>query len=133
MALELRQQLKLSQQLIMTPQLQMAIKLLQLNRIELLESVRQELEENPTLEEVQEKPEAQPETAAPEDAPVKEVTIDEKLPEDVDWNNYLEEYNSSGKATFESEKRETPNFESFLVTKKSLQFILKKSGQTFIA
>ena len=45
MAIELRQQLKLSQQLIMTPQLQMAIKLLQLSRLELMETIRQELEE----------------------------------------------------------------------------------------
>ena len=51
MALELRQQLKLTQQLIMTPQLQMAIKLLQLSRLELLNTIRQELEENPTLDE----------------------------------------------------------------------------------
>jgi len=51
MALELRQQLRLTQQLIMTPQLQMAIKLLQLSRLELLDTIRQELEENPTLEE----------------------------------------------------------------------------------
>ena len=51
MALELRQQLKLSQQLVMTPQLQQAIKLLQLSRVELLETVQQELLENPFLEE----------------------------------------------------------------------------------
>ena len=51
MALELRQQLKLTQQLIMTPQLQMAIKLLQLSRLELMDTIRQELEENPALEE----------------------------------------------------------------------------------
>ncbi len=51
MALELRQQLKLSQQLIMTPQLQLAIKLLQLSRLELLETIHQELQENPALEE----------------------------------------------------------------------------------
>ncbi len=54
MALELRQQLKLTQQLIMTPQLQMAIKLLQLSRLELLDTIRQELEENPALEEMAE-------------------------------------------------------------------------------
>ena len=54
MALELRQQLKLSQQLIMTPQLQMAIKLLQLSRLELVEKIKQELEENPALDEIQE-------------------------------------------------------------------------------
>ncbi len=47
MALELRQQLKLSQQLVMTPQLQQAIRLLQLSRIELVETVQRELLENP--------------------------------------------------------------------------------------
>ena len=52
MALELRQQLKLTQQLIMTPQLQQAIKLLQLSRLELLETISQEMEENPVLEEL---------------------------------------------------------------------------------
>lgn len=42
----------LSQRLIMTPQLQQAIKLLQLSRLELQEALRQQLEENPMLEEV---------------------------------------------------------------------------------
>jgi RNA polymerase sigma-54 factor len=51
MALELKQQLRLTQQLVMTPQLQQAIKLLQLNRLELVGLVQQELEENPVLEE----------------------------------------------------------------------------------
>src|SRR4030042_744994 len=59
MALELRQSLKLSQQLVMTPQLQQAIKLLQLSSLELQQAVREELEVNPTLEEVvEEVPEA---------------------------------------------------------------------------
>ena len=52
MAFELRQNLKLSQQLIMTPQLQQAIKLLQLSRLELVETINQEMQENPLLEEV---------------------------------------------------------------------------------
>lgn len=51
MALDLRQSLKLSQQLLMTPQLQQAIKLLQLSRIELEQFVSQQLSENPCLEE----------------------------------------------------------------------------------
>jgi RNA polymerase sigma-54 factor len=46
-----RLDLKLSQKLIMTPQLQQAIKLLQLSRLELLQIVSQELLENPMLEE----------------------------------------------------------------------------------
>ena len=52
MALEIRQVQKLTQQLVMTPQLQQAIKLLQLSRIELQEMVTTELQENPALEEV---------------------------------------------------------------------------------
>ncbi len=51
MALELRQQLKLAQKLVMTPQLRQAIRLLQLNRLELSNALQTELEENPALEE----------------------------------------------------------------------------------
>jgi RNA polymerase sigma-54 factor len=50
MSMEIKQHLKLSQQLVMTPQLQQAIKLLQLSRMELVEMVREELLENPILE-----------------------------------------------------------------------------------
>ncbi|MEA3231353.1 MAG: RNA polymerase sigma-54 factor, partial [Thermodesulfobacteriota bacterium] len=52
MAIELRQELKLTQQLVMTPQLQLAIRLLQLSRLELVDTIQQELEQNPVLEEV---------------------------------------------------------------------------------
>ena len=50
MAIEIKQHLKLSQQLVMTPQLQQAIKLLQLSRMELVDLVRDEMLENPILE-----------------------------------------------------------------------------------
>src|SRR3954470_3731766 len=50
MSMEIKQHLKLSQQLVMTPQLQQAIKLLQLSRAELVDVVREELLENPVLE-----------------------------------------------------------------------------------
>src|SRR4029077_3919216 len=65
MALEIKQSLRLSQQLVMTPQLQQAIKLLQLNRMELAEVVNQEMMENPILEELAETPEG--ENATPTD------------------------------------------------------------------
>ena len=42
--------LKQSQSLVMTPQLQQAIKLLQLNNLELTNLINKELEENPFLE-----------------------------------------------------------------------------------
>ncbi len=51
MAFDLKQSLKLSQQLLMTPQLQQAIKLLQLSRVELEDFVTEQLAENPILEE----------------------------------------------------------------------------------
>ena len=52
MSLALKQQLKLTQQLLMTPQLQQAIKMLQLSRLELADTIVQEIEQNPLLEEI---------------------------------------------------------------------------------
>lgn len=51
MALESRLELRISQKLILTPQLQQAIKLLQLPHLELSQFLNQELMENPLLEE----------------------------------------------------------------------------------
>ena len=123
MALELRQHLKLSQQLVMTPQLQMAIKLLQLSRLELMDTIRQELEENPALEEVVETAGEDLEEAEqlPSEMPVQEVTIEEKIPDEIDWNNYIDEYNSTERVHAEYEKKETPSFESFISKKESLE------------
>src|SRR5512132_4262855 len=50
--MKLRLDLRLSQKLIMTPQLQQAIKLLQLSRLELQQSLQQHLMENPLLDEL---------------------------------------------------------------------------------
>ncbi len=124
MAFELRQQLKLTQQLIMTPQLQLSIKLLQLSRLELVEAIRQELEENPALEEVQdfadeESPAEQSEAVHDDTPAIKEVKIEEKINEAIDWDNYIDEYNSTGKI-FETEKKNALNFESFVARKESL-------------
>src|SRR3974390_1355817 len=47
--MEIKQQLKLSQQLVMTPQLQQAIRLLHLSRLELIDEIRKELDANPVL------------------------------------------------------------------------------------
>ena len=49
MAMHMKLQMKMTQQLIMTPQLQQAIKLLQLSRAELEELIEQSLVENPCL------------------------------------------------------------------------------------
>ena len=62
MAIELKQQLQMRQQLVMTPQLQQAIKLLQLSRMELIDSIREEMLENPML--IEEGMDESPEVAA---------------------------------------------------------------------
>lgn len=119
MALELKQQLKLSQQLIMTPQLQQAIKLLQLSRLELLETIHQELETNPLLEETQEEvpteQDSELETLGTEEVPYQEVQLSEKIREDFDWEGYLEEYNTSTPVLVETDpNQEWPSFDSRL-------------------
>ncbi|BCR05488.1 RNA polymerase sigma-54 factor [Desulfuromonas versatilis] len=134
MALEIRQQLKLSQQLVMTPQLQQAIKLLQLSRMELVDMVQQELEENPVLEEGvetldekelrEEVSESGPENKEGE-APaqeVKEVAGESEGLSDIDWQTYLEGYNLGGStADFYEEDEDRPSYEN-LLTKKSTLF-----------
>jgi len=123
MALQLKQSLSLAQQLIMTPQLQQAIKLLQLSRIELLETVNEEMEINPMLEE-QPVEEADEERGHEEggDKPesiISEVTVKENAREDVNWENYLSEYNT-GWAESPYQAKEIIPFESTKSEKTSL-------------
>ncbi len=123
MALELRQQLKLTQQLVMTPQLQLAIKLLQLSRLELVETIQQELQENPVLEEsIEEEPEGvKKDTEKTETPDSDEVKFDGTIPDDVDWRNFIDEYNTPGRTSYEIERKEHTEFDRFLVKKQSLQ------------
>ena len=114
MVLHMRQELRMSQQLVMTPQLQQAIKLLQLSRIELQDLVRNELLENPLLEESQElgssneEPvssvemqdgvELQGQTGerAPAEAPSQEVKADQPNADNFDWETYLQHHSLTG-------------------------------------
>jgi len=126
MALELRQQLKLTQQLVMTPQLQMAIKLLQLSRLELMDTIRQELEENPALEEAQEvsvdeQPLEKSDTESVDLPSMEEVTIEEKIHGDIDWSVYFNEYSSPGVTYSDIEVKETTHYEFFSAARKSLR------------
>jgi len=114
----------------MTPQLQQAIKLLQLSRMELMDVVRTELEENPVLEEGQESPE---DKTQPEEEAAAETT-DEAAPEalkeiqgegdgmsDIDWKTYLESYSLGGTTADSYEDDEDrPSYENLLTKKPSL-------------
>lgn len=129
MELGLQQSLILTQQLVMTPQLQQAIKLLQLSRLELAEMIQQEMEQNPALEEAgleelsdKKITALENDIAAPEkEMRAKEVTIEEKIRPDMDWDNYINEYNSTGRTYTESENIQAPNYEAFTSEKKTLE------------
>ena len=119
MAIEMKMQLRMSQSLVMTPQLQQAIKLLQLSRMELIENIQTEMLENPVL--VEEGMDQSPTDAADaageaeasrSDLPAstaaasadgsaeggldpKEAAPAEKDPiADIDWESYLDTYSS---------------------------------------
>ena len=126
MAIELKQSLSLTQQLIMTPQLQQAIKLLQLSRLELLDTITEEMEINPVLEEqISGDSEEETRTEDTKDgvressSDLAEVRVEECARDDVDWENYLSEYNT-GWAGTPYEEREAPPFENITSTKTSL-------------
>ena len=100
MAQGLKMSMKLSQQLRMTPQLQQAIKLLQLSRVELEDAIRKELNENPILEELHETSE---DDAAKNNAQTSSdvtsadsTTVDASDPtkqDEFEWENYIENQN----------------------------------------
>ncbi|MBI5327315.1 MAG: RNA polymerase factor sigma-54 [Deltaproteobacteria bacterium] len=105
----LRQDIKLSQQLVMSPQLQMAIKLLQLSRLELVETVREELECNPVLEE----------DGSSDDA--NAVSAPKGEEREIDWEAYLENcYERPLAASFVSKDTEESSFEAALTKKPTL-------------
>ncbi|MGE0171663.1 MAG: RNA polymerase factor sigma-54 [Oligoflexales bacterium] len=132
MAFDLKQSLKLSQQLLMTPQLQQAIKLLQLSRIELEEFVTQQLSENPVLEEgMTESAEERLQTERNRESTESQI-IDEHMrsaekivdqtggesTSDSEWENYSRsnDYSSYTSSTVKRGDDEFPNYEN-LVTK----------------
>jgi RNA polymerase sigma-54 factor len=143
MGMELKQSLKLSQQLVMTPQLQQAIKLLQLSRMELLEQVTQEIEQNPLLEQPDEllndladkapgeasleagnlEPHGE-EGAGAISEKVQEVKADGDGPPEIDWDQYLNSYQYNEPTTASNKGNvdmdDLPSFEANLVEKEDL-------------
>ena len=100
MAVGLKMSMKLSQQLRMTPQLQQAIKLLQLSKMELDTVIRKELNENPVLEEVHElmgDDPARKENQVSEDIQNVEIKsmddADPRKQEEFEWESYMESQN----------------------------------------
>ena len=110
--MEIKLSQKLTQSLVMTPQLQQAIRLLQLSRLELIDEVRRELEANPVLSDDDQdpRPRAESTDAALPPPPQGDKPIEErfgeterieantdmadrlnvKKAEEMDWEQFLE-------------------------------------------
>src|SRR6266511_5761180 len=136
MGLELKQHMKMTQQLVMTPQLQQAIKLLQLSRMELVDLIRTEMTENPLLEGADE-PEEEPvqsgdspaevadHDAKPEhkDAEKAQEVKGEDGANEIDWDQYLEHYQLQGHTAPSNRNltdEELPGYEATLTRKTDL-------------
>jgi RNA polymerase sigma-54 factor len=147
MGMEMRQELKLSQQLVMTPQLQQAIRLLQLSRMELAELVHDEMLENPILddemdlenERSRERDEmggeeqqlhqlegaGQTETAVEgsvvDGVAQTEIKGDATAVNEIDWENYLDNYSMGPPMpAFRGDGEELPSLEATLTKPASL-------------
>ena len=111
--MQMKMQMKMSQQLIMTPQLQQAIKLLQLSRAELEELIEQTLIENPVLEEGMDmdtfpnKTEESKESSETEETPevvsdteefetARENEQEDSAQDEIDWQQYIEQIEQFG-------------------------------------
>jgi RNA polymerase sigma-54 factor len=134
--MEARLELKLSQKLIMTPQLQQAIKLLQLSRLELVQSIAQELTENPVLEELS--PDTPEDTAEGEGETASELPAEEAAAQPSDmqegtqelqnqlelgpqWDEYLNEMSDGRDYGYaEADDKEMPSYDQTLTRLPSL-------------
>lgn len=124
MALENKLELRLSQKLVLTPQLQQAIKLLQMPQLELSQTLSQELIENPFLEEITE--ETPRDEMSREEIDFMEGSADEDYTEsplekivsetsEFIVDEYFEERSSDGRdlGYFVPDTTATPGFEQF--------------------
>ena len=150
--MELKQSLGMRQELVMTPQLQMAIKLLGMSYTELLEQVREEVEKNPLLEQPEEPSEGTNQEHAPGEASLdadnqeggtagdsvnatsenaaEEFKDAAAAPGEIDWDAYLNSYQFNEPSTASNKGNvatdDLPSFEANLVKKEDLTDVLNE-------
>ncbi len=131
MAIQLKTSMKLSQTLRITPQLQQAIKLLQLSRMELETEVRKELVENPVLEEVQDSIEEPQESKDDQNSnETQGVDTPESLAEqnmqdptkqdEFEWESYLDNKYKPPQGALGGGSDEIINYENMISVEKNL-------------
>lgn len=137
MAIKIGQSLGLGQNLTMTPQLQQAIKLLQLSRLELEQFVETQMAENPVLEEVateasddyspieKEFTESEAVSGRLEEASAIVDQVGKTKENEVDWerlSNYEESrYQASSAGSKGNHDEEAPNYENIVTKASTLQ------------
>ena len=130
MALELKLQLKLAQKLVMTPQLRLAIKLLQMNRLELGDALQAEIEQNPALEEevsIKDLKENQQSLSSTveqkgnnkESDHTEQVRAEDSIPE-TNWEDYANTFDSNVSFSRETPAADAPSQFDFISEKPGL-------------
>ncbi len=138
MALGLELKLRMGQQLVMTPQLQMAIKLLQMSSLELADYLQEELDKNPLLEREEDRPdedvvsmgelldnERALEAGRADEVSMEpmETALSSELPVDASWSDIYGDSSGSYSASHTSENTpgtEAPPLENTLVRSETL-------------
>ena len=117
MAIKMHQGLKQTQSLMITPQLQQAIKLLTLTHLEMTTLISQEMVENPMLEEMDGEVEAGSDEPTRDEMEVQEATSDnftgpeliEGSRETFDWESYTDSFNSSSSSSPNMKEASSPD------------------------
>ena len=134
MAIKMHQGLKQTQGLMITPQLQQAIKLLTLTHLEMTTLISQEMVENPMLEEIDGEVErGEEDNSSREEMDAQEATSDnfsgpeliEGSKDTFDWESYSESFNSSSSSSpnmkESSSPDDLPSYENMVSKSQSLQ------------
>ncbi len=124
MALEQRLSLKLSQKLVMTQSLQQAIKLLQMSRLELTDTIQNELLENPVLEDQRDYGEEEHAANEREGSDAADTGMDNHI-DNIDMDQYFQEYLTDHQPKNRDREfrdpSDYPSFENMVSSRETLQ------------
>ncbi len=133
MAIKMHQGLKQTQSLMITPQLQQAIKLLTLTHLEMTNLISQEMVENPMLEEVDGEMDAGGDDSSHDEMSAQEATSDnfsgpeliEGARDSFDWETYSDSFNSTSSSSPNMKEAtspdDLPSYENMVSKGQSLQ------------
>lgn len=114
-----------TQKLMMTPELRLAIKILQFSTVELTEYIENELVENPLLEIAETAADTVDSADSPGDIErensAEQDSKDEMEKVDIDWEQYFDDGTSYRNEFTPNRQEETPRYENFIAEVPTLQ------------